>query len=362
MGGLTGGAPKLRRPSVGQTGFLMAPSAAVAAFTAAFGHRDSKNTSPKHASPLGARPSREGQRASGARGSKGSPLRSPPKARMFTRARSKRGKGDDAAGAGGTGAARKVVDDAAAADDGPRLFLPGVSAAGAASPTAPPPGRVLDSVGSPPADEEEPPISIETILVRFDDAIAHRAKRLDVPAAALYRPPPAGSAAAATGPQTVGFFVKKENSARPAAPTSSPGGTATTAAGILGILTTPFGSPQTTPTEPKPDGEGERKSRMWPRELDSGPYRWVPARVDAVVADAGGAAPPATSCSVSYDPNVHGVGTLEPSRIVADPEAAVAHVRRQIEDLRKLPPPALPLSPASSFDKQYDGSKILQQV
>ena len=71
--------------------------------------------------------------------------------------------------------------------------------------------------------------------------------------------------------------------------------------------------------------------QSWPVELEHVAYRWVPA----YHADDGDGTTGDTIV-VAYDPEVNGVSVLDdPSRIVAQPEVALEHLRKQIHRLGK---------------------------
>ena len=133
------------------------------------------------------------------------------------------------------------------------------------------------STGSSAAESEFNPDdwSIRRLLIGFQEPTTSRCSRISVPERALYE-------VEGQQPATVGFFVKKEPSARTNGPISNGG----MGMGVLGVLFSPMTSP-VVPNEPK----GEASKSTWPKQLQAGPYRWVPARIESDEAPAAAGVP-----------------------------------------------------------------------
>jgi hypothetical protein len=207
--------------------------------------------------------------------------------------------------------------------------------------------------------------SLAVVLTPFDEATLSRCRRLRVPKEALFAISPTahGGCASPVGP--VGFFVHKETSARGPK----------TGANALG----PFSSFRSLFGAGKPEKETPKEVckelasptvrpaeiATWPAataDLISGPYRWVPAkreRSDSGLEDV-------SSCIVWYDPETNGVGQLDASRIIPEPNKAVQHMRKQLvawlsRDGR-TPDAGSPLKPAAAMSFEFCSPDTRQHV
>ena len=190
----------------------------------------------------------------------------------------------------------------------------------------------LRSMGAVATESE---VDISELLSGFDMRALHRCKKLRVPVGALYYlggEPGCGdvSAERVTGGDgasgAVGFFVTKEVSARLVSGGSR---SAASQGGPIGCFSNLFGGSQSSVNDEQTPQDLEGSAFK-----EAGPYRWVPALRtnadgDASLRSLGG------SCLVSYDPESNGVGHLDASRVLANPEVALAHVRKQILSMRR---------------------------
>ena len=160
---------------------------------------------------------------------------------------------------------------------------------------------------------------VGALLVPFDDECIPRCRRLRVPTASLYR----------VDATTEGIFVKKETSARTVS--SSPSVSDSPSKSSLATsFVWPFSGPrEDAPTAAAAPALGATcpPECTWPPKLEAGPYRWVPAKQERTDADEVGQS---TTITITYDPDSNGVGLLDGSRVVTDPEVALSHIRRHL--------------------------------
>ena len=162
----------------------------------------------------------------------------------------------------------------------------------------------------------------EVPLEAFDESSLLRCKSLRVPADALHHVP---------GCSTIGLFVHAETSARSAASADSE------KPSPIGCLSNLFrnmdasihSDPGGTYAQPQasPAQESSRAC-TWSAESDGIAYQWVPVHHAPDEADVDPSS--SSSCMICYDPFSKGVGQLDASRIVPDPQAALAHVRKHV--------------------------------
>ena len=176
---------------------------------------------------------------------------------------------------------------------------------------------------------------MNSLLVAFDEANISCCRQLRVPTAALLY--------ASEG--IVGIFVHKETSARPS--------TSTTAMHDKPTFW-PFSSVA------KPTILAEKFACTWPATLESGPYRWVPVRVERV--NNADELNRLGLTTVWYDSECNGVGKLDASRIVSHPDVALDFLRKRMQpvgpssapsaatdsEIRAAPSAALALSEVAS--------------
>lgn len=151
----------------------------------------------------------------------------------------------------------------------------------------------------------------------------------------------------------VGFFVKKELSARGARAYGAGYGT------IKGGLSCGIAAPAVAPTpagKPPPAKAAKEPEVKLPARFESGPYRWVPAWPEKLDGDEVTFNKKRSHRIVLYDPLPRGVGPLDQTRVVVDPSIALKMLEAfALSDAAKAqgaaegaPPAPAPPPPASS--------------